>query len=214
MNGIVLNSLNSIDFCYSLDPTQPYASYIAANTTPTEDNNVTVLTSNCTTAHHARAMLMKPTHAVADTGATSVFIMDIIPTNNKRKYPIQINLPDGRKFSSSHICDITIPGLPITLTGYIIPDMTMASLLGIRVLCKAGCVVVFNDKTCRIYCKGKLILTGYKDPTSNLWTLPISQEELWTTPASNSEDPSAHNILLSHHIECDNVPASAAMVQE
>ncbi len=54
----------------------------------------------------------------------------------------------------------------------------MASLLGIRVICKAGCVVVFDDKTCQVYYKGNLILMGYKDSTSNLWTLPIDQEKL------------------------------------
>jgi hypothetical protein len=98
VNDVVLNSLNSVDFCYSLDPTQPYASYVAANTTPTEDDNVTVLASNCTTAQHAKAMLIKPMHTVANTGATSVFIMDSIPTKNKRlaTHPIQINLPDGQ----------------------------------------------------------------------------------------------------------------------
>jgi hypothetical protein len=160
VNDVVLNSLNSVDFCYS---------YIAANTTPTEDNGITVLASNCTTAHHAGAMLIKPTHAVADRGATSVFIMDGIPTKNKQLavHPIQIILPDGRRVASSHICDITIPSLPITLTGQIVPDMTMASLLGIWVLCKVGCVVVFDDKTCCVYYKDKLILMGYKDPTSN-----------------------------------------------
>jgi hypothetical protein len=107
-------------------------------------------------------------------------------------HPIQINLPDRRRVISSHICDITIPGLPITLTGHIILDMTMASLLGIRVFCKAGCIVVFNDKTWRLYYKGKLILMGYNEPTSDLWMLLIGQDKLWTTPASNSEDPCTH----------------------
>jgi hypothetical protein len=93
-------------------------------------------------------MLIKQMHAAADTGATSVFIMDGIPTKNNQfpVHPIQINLPDGQKVTSSHICDIIIPGLPITFTGHILPDMTMASLLGIWALCKAGCVVVFDDK--------------------------------------------------------------------
>jgi hypothetical protein len=83
VNDGVLNSLNSVDFCYSLDPTQAYASFVANNANPTDGNDIAVLASNCTTAHHARAMLIKPTHAVADTDAISVFIMDGIPTKNK-----------------------------------------------------------------------------------------------------------------------------------
>jgi hypothetical protein len=55
---------------------------------------------------------------------------------------------------------------------------------------------------------------GYKDPTSDLWTLPIGQEKLWSTPALNLEDPHMHKILLSNHEEHNNAPACAAKVQE
>jgi hypothetical protein len=45
-----------------------------------------------------------------------------------------------------HICNITIPSLPFTLMGHIVLEMKKASLLGIRILCKADCKVIFNDK--------------------------------------------------------------------
>jgi hypothetical protein len=63
----------------------------------------------------------------------------------------------------------------------------MASLLGIRVLCKAGCKVIFEDEKCQVNFKGAIILTGYKDPTSDLWTLPMlnGEKRLWTTPGSD-----------------------------
>ncbi len=111
VNDTVLNSLNSVDFCYSLDPTQSYASYIA--TIPLWQKMRTSQSS--TTAHHAGAMLIKPMRAVADTGVTSVFIMDGIPTKNKQlaAHSFQINLPDRRRVTSSHICNKTILGLPI-----------------------------------------------------------------------------------------------------
>jgi hypothetical protein len=63
-----------------LDPTHDYSSLVAVEFNPMDNNNITVLTSNCTTAHHAGAMLIKPPHVVADTGATSIFIMDSTPT--------------------------------------------------------------------------------------------------------------------------------------
>jgi hypothetical protein len=53
------------------------------------------------------------------------------------------------------------------------PDMTTASLLGIQILCKAGCKVVFDNKNCQVIFKDNVILTGYKDPVSNLWMLPM-----------------------------------------
>jgi hypothetical protein len=57
--------------------------------------------------------------------------------------------------------------------GHIMPDMTTASLLGIRILFKAGCKVVFDDKNCQVIFEDNIILTGYKDPVSNLWTLSM-----------------------------------------
>ncbi len=128
MNDVVLNPLTSVDFCYSLDPTQDYSTLVAANVSLTDKDDITVLASKCTTTHHASAMLIKLSHAVANTGATSVFIMDGTPTKNKQPamQPIQISLPNGRKVITTHICDITIPGLPITLTGHIVPEMTIA----------------------------------------------------------------------------------------
>jgi hypothetical protein len=87
--------------------------------------------------------------------------------------PITVKLLDGRKIKSMHICDIVIPGLPTILTGHIMPDMTTASLFGIRILCKAGCKVLFDDDKFQVFYNSKVILTGYKDPVSDLWTLPI-----------------------------------------
>jgi hypothetical protein len=96
-----------------------YSSLAASTVSPSDDNEVTVLASNCTAAHHAGAMLIKPSHLVAITGVTTIFIMDGTPTKNKRPamHPLLISLLDSRKVTSTHICDITIPGLPIKLTG-------------------------------------------------------------------------------------------------
>ena len=60
---------------------------------------------------------IKTTWAIADTGATTIFIMDGVPVHNKRAavHPLTINLPDGAKVRSTHNCDVMYPGLPITL---------------------------------------------------------------------------------------------------
>jgi hypothetical protein len=63
------------------------------------------------------------------------------------------------------------------------PDMTTASLFGIHILCKAGCKVLFDDNKCQVIYNSKVILTGYKNPDSDLWTLPIlPSEPTLTTP--------------------------------
>jgi hypothetical protein len=73
--------------------------------------------------------------------------------------PSSVTLPDGCQIVSSHVCDICIPGLPTTLTGHIMPDMTTAALFGIRILCKAGCKVIFNEEKRKVFNDNKVILT-------------------------------------------------------
>ena len=144
-------------------------------------------------AQYLNAMTIATSEAIADTGATSIFIMEGTDVKNKRPAtkPLTINLPDGRQIKSTHICDIDIPGLPTTLTGHIVPGLAVASLFGIRVLCKAGCKVLFDNEKCDVCYNGKLILRGYKDPSTDLWTLPIvtSPIKAWTTPGITLKRP-------------------------
>jgi len=70
------------------------------------------------------------THAIADTGATSKFILKGTPVKNLRttNNPITISLPDGSKVTLTHMCDINIPGLSTVLTGYIVPGIIPSSV--------------------------------------------------------------------------------------
>jgi hypothetical protein len=150
----------------------PYPTQNINMVTPGYDDNKSVITSNktnnreqppATMAETARKLLGNPmqqylnaitiatNRAIADTGATSIFIMDGVEVENRRitKKPLIINLPDGRKVRLTHECDINIPGLPCTLTGHIMPTLAVASLIGIRPLCKAGCKVILTAKNVR-----------------------------------------------------------------
>jgi hypothetical protein len=82
---------------------------------------------------------------------------------------------------STHICGINIPGLPMVLMGHIVQSLAIASLMSICPLSKAGCTVVFKNKKCDVMINKKVILHGYKDPTTNLWMLPITNK-VCTTP--------------------------------
>ncbi len=119
---------------------------------------------------YLNAVTIATNEAIADTGATSIFIMEGVDVENKRvtKKPLIINLPDGRKVKLTPVCDITIPELPFMLTGHIVPTLAVASLIGIRSLCKAGCKVVFDDKKCEVIHADKVILRGFKDASTDL----------------------------------------------
>jgi hypothetical protein len=124
---------------------------------------------------YLNALTITTNQAIADTGATSIFIMEGADVDNKRPatVPLTNNLPDGKWVQSPHVCDIQIPGLPTVLTGHIVPSLRIASLIGIRPLCKAGCKVIFDNKKCNVVIDGVVILRGFKDPSTDLWTLPI-----------------------------------------
>jgi hypothetical protein len=129
-------------------------------------------------------------HGIADTGAPTVLVMADTPMQNVRiaPNPLNMKLPDGNTVRSTHICDVEIPGLPHVLEGHIVPALNVASLIGIRILCKVGCRVVFTDTACYVKYNGKIILRGTKDPNTDLWVLPLTpkaihanQMKLWTS---------------------------------
>jgi hypothetical protein len=78
-------------------------------------------------------LLPPPTDAIADSGATQIYVMEGAPVANKQPMTtlLQVSLADGRQVTSTHMCDIKIKGLPITLTGHIIPNLSIALLFGI-----------------------------------------------------------------------------------
>jgi hypothetical protein len=85
-----------------------------------------------------------------------------------------INLPNSRKVRLTHKCDIPIPGLSTVLTGHIVPDLALALLVSIHPLCKVGCQVIFDNNKCDVEYNRNIISRGYKDPSTNLWTLPLT----------------------------------------
>ncbi len=161
-------------------------------------DNKTVVTSNtkkqikvCAPCTQRTKPAIPPTHAVADNGATLVFMLKGTPMRNIRPATLIISLPNGKVVKSTQVCNFKLPGLPTILEGHMVPDSTVALLLGIRILCKAGCIVVFTKTACYIMYGGKVFLTGYKDPSTDLWVLPITpdailrQGQLRTFPGSN-----------------------------
>ncbi len=128
------------------------------------------------------AFNIAPNEAIADSGATQIVAMEGTPVLNKQKTtcPLKVALADGRWVLSMHMCDIVIPGLPTTLVGHIIPELSIASLFGIHVLMEVGCTVKFDNKKCVVKYNGKNILVGMKDPAMDLWTLPIGSADKTT----------------------------------
>jgi hypothetical protein len=71
------------------------------------------------------------------------------------------------------MCNIHINGLPVTLTGHIIPDLSFALLFGIRVLMEAGCKVKFDKHNVTVHYNNHVIFMENNNKTTDLWTLPL-----------------------------------------
>jgi hypothetical protein len=136
---------------------------------------------------------------MANARANSFFILEGTPMSNVRHAPnpLIITLPNGEKVRSTKICDISIPGQPVMLTGHIIPGLFMALLMEICILCKAGCIVIFTDTTCEMIYNNKFILTGFKDPTTNLWMLLITPTAIIETSCALLARP-----VVAHTAAC------------
>jgi hypothetical protein len=201
-----------------LDPT---ITYTPISDITIKDDNITVITSNVSdgtsmtyqTVFSASVptgqsslqavFTITPNDAIADLGATQIFVIEGTPVLNKQitTCPLSVALADGCRVMSTHMCDIVLPGLPTTLVGHIVPELSIASLFGIRVLTEAGCRVKFDNKKCVVKYNDKTILVGLKDPATDLWTLPIVGPAGKTTQVKHEgmQDPLAVPICASAH---------------
>ena len=116
-------------------------------------------------------------YAISDSGATGYFLVEGSPVVNKQLVtdPLKITLPNGKVIWSTHTCNLNIPWLPDQITEVcIVPGLAHASLISTQKYCDTGCNVVFDVAECRVYYKGKLVITGGRDKATALWKPPIN----------------------------------------
>ena len=140
-------------------------------------------------------------YVIADAGATGHFLLPEAPVVNKSETtnPLTIHLPGGDTLSSTNTCDVDIPCLPKKARrAHIVPGLAHSSLISIKVLCEHGCTVLYKGDHCKVY-EGKLIWRSVKEPTTNLWVLPLKHDGLPITTKKERVRPrhTANNI---HHL--------------
>ncbi len=133
-------------FCMSNDDITVPTSNMSACHISTRSNKSRAIDHIVNSEIAGAAFRLSIDNTIPDSGATQIFVMDGTPVVNKQPMtrPLRVSLTDGRQVMSTHICEIHIKGLPFVLPGHIIPDLSIASLFGIRVLTEAGCEVTFT----------------------------------------------------------------------
>lgn len=127
-------------------------------------------------AYHLSTNTFSKDGGVGDSGATSHFVLPGTPVINVRKAvdPLVIYMPDGKKIQSTHTCELDVPNLPeAARQAHIVPGLAHTSLISIKILCDAGCRVVFEKAYCRVYYQHKIVWTGHREPNTGLWVLPM-----------------------------------------
>ena len=92
--------------------------------------------------------------AVADAGVTGHFVLPGTPVTNAKvaRHPLKINLRDGDFLRSTHTFTLDIPWLPNDAKeAHIVPGLAHAYLIYIKILCDAGCKVIYDDNECRVF---------------------------------------------------------------
>ena len=75
------------------------------------------------------------------------------------------------------------------------PSLAHASLISIKVLCDAGCKVIYNEDECHIYYDNKFVWLGKREPNTGLWILPLT--DATQRPPSTTYDCN-YNIIANH----------------
>jgi hypothetical protein len=192
VEDIAQNNNLACTFPYRPIPTPP---------TLHDDDDATVTMSNCTHANdktpasttttsadstiatteetifNASGIIIAGDQAIADAGATGHFILPGTPVSDIQpaSKPLAINLPNGEKIMSTHTCRLNVPWLPEKAReAHIVPGLAHASLVSIKILCDAGCRVIYDDNACRVYYNEKIVWIGHREPSTGLWVLPLN----------------------------------------
>ena len=137
--------------------------------------------------------------AVADAAATGHFVLPGTPIKNVKiaRHPLKINLPDGDCLTSTHTCTLDIPWLPNKAKeAHIVPGLSHAALISIKILCDAGCKVTYDDNECRIYYNKKVVWLGKREPQPGLWILTLTYNTRQPKTTTTADD---YNIMDETH---------------
>jgi hypothetical protein len=108
-------------------------------------------------------------------------------------------MPNKTSIQATHTCYLTIPGLPsAACQAHIFPQLAHA-LLPIGQLCNHGCTATFTADAVSVHCNGSILLTGYSDPGTRLWKIPMNSTTVAPPTSPSPMQPKPHRALSAYH---------------
>jgi hypothetical protein len=121
------------------------------------------------------------------------------PTNTG----IQVLMPNKQHIRATHTCLLDLPALPLgARQAHLFPSLAYP-LISIGLLCDHGCTALFDQSKVTIHHENKIILTGQRDPTTNLWTIPLTPASLarpLTQPTQHAAYNAYDNTTKKEHV--------------
>ena len=117
--------------------------------------------------------------ALLDSAAslTLVKIATLVKLNNTTHQPKLITIPDGTKMKTTAELAMAMPKLPPgARKAHVMPGLAH-NLLALPQLCDNGCIVTFTKDNVEATLNSEIVLGGWRDISTNLWRVPIKQEE-------------------------------------
>ena len=111
---------------------------------------------------------------------TSTPCTHIQPATN----PVIVNLPDGSTMKSTHICLITLPGLPQAAhRAHLFPALADHAFISVGQLCDHGCNINYTATDVTITLHDHTLFTGVRTD-NGLWTVTLTPSTQWANAAT------------------------------
>ena len=107
---------------------------------------------------------------------------DDAPTQQKQK---TVTIPNGAQMHTTKTIKLRLDLPEKAKIGHRMPKI-INNLVSAPALCDAGCEVKFTKKEVVVTHNDKVVLEGWRDPTNNLWRVPLIQEKIETANSAES----------------------------
>ena len=124
----------------------------------------------------------------------------MFPPHNSKSIPhppINDVLPNGKNITSQGSTLINLPHIPAAAaTAHVFPSLSHHSLLSVGLLCKHGCKSIFDHKGVEITHHNRLVITGTRNPTTNLYHVDLPDNKSILPNISSSHQCNSLAFLL------------------
>jgi hypothetical protein len=127
--------------------------------------------------------------AFIDSAASLTLLHNRAPADDapKQQQKKTVTIPNGAQMHTTKTIKLRLDLPEKAKIGHRMPKI-INNLVSAPALCDAGCEVKFTKKEVVVTHNDKVVLEGWRDPTNNLWRVPLIQEKVETANLTESKN--------------------------